>query len=336
MDELASVIIVTFNHRKFLEKCLDSILDQDFPHEIIIVDNDSHDGTPEFIEHEYHQVKIIRNQNNGYGAGNNLGVSQSSGNYIVILNPDTVVEKGWLRELIVPLTKKWGMITVPKILLYDGSAINTVGNINHFTGLTFTRGLNESPQSYPESKELSGVSGACFAIRKEDFLRMSGFDERFFLYNEDSEFSWRAHIYDFPIVFIPSSLMRHDYSLNVSPQKMYYLEKGRYLILKTYFSRKMWLILIPSFILAEVLTFGYATRFGWTGILLKTRAFYEGLILTTSTEHRDGEKVLGYLEIQVPIDQLVSRNIEQKILRLCNRVFSWNFSIFIQLFVQQE
>jgi GT2 family glycosyltransferase len=332
LEGLASVIIVTFNHRKYLEKCLGSILDQDYPHEIIIVDNDSHDGTPEFIETGYPQVKVIRNKNNGYGAGNNLGVSQSSGEYIVILNPDTIVEQGWLRELIVPLTKKPGIITAPKILLYDGSAINTIGNINHFTGLTFTRGLNEPPQSYHESRELSGVSGACFAISKEDYLKMGGFDERFFLYNEDSEFSWRAHIYDISIVFIPSSVLRHDYSLNVSPQKLYYLEKGRYLILKTYFSWKLWIVLIPSFILAEILTFGYAARFGWTGISFKARAFYEGLILTRSAKHRDGEKVLGHLEKSIPLDQLVSNGIERAGVRMCNWIFSWNFTVLVWFF----
>jgi hypothetical protein len=165
-------------------------------------------------------------------------------------------------------------------------------------------------------------------MRREEFIRIGGFDEQFFLYNEDSEFSWRAHSFHLPILYVPSSIVRHDYSLRVSPQKMYHLEKGRYLILKTYFSWKMVSILMPSLALAEILTLGYAARFGWTGIAFKVRAFYEGIILTGSSQHREGAVVLEHLETQIPIDQLVSNCIERGVVRICNRVFSWNFTIF--------
>jgi GT2 family glycosyltransferase len=252
----------------------------------------------------------------------------------VFLNPDTMVEKDWLMELLAPITGKTGIITTPKILLYDGSAINTCGNINHFTGLTFTRGLSESPESRNRQEEVSGISGACFAIRKEDFTRMGGFDERFFLYNEDSEFSWRAHLFRISVMYVPSSTIRHDYTLNVSPRKMYHLEKGRYLILKTYFSYKMYAILAPSLILAEILSLGYAGRLGWTGIRCKVHAFYEGMILKGSSRHREGISVLGHLETQIPVDQLVSANIERSVIGLCNAVFLWNYAIFKRVFEQ--
>ncbi len=251
MGDLASIIIVTYNHRKYLAPCIGSVKNQEYPHEIIIVDNGSDDGTADFIAETYPGVTLIRNKNTGFGAGNNLGVRNATGDYLVFLNPDTVVEKDWLTNLIKPIREDHKIITTPKILLYDGSAINTCGNINHFTGLTFTRGLNDPPGSHDRVGAVSGISGACFAIRKEGFDRMGGFDERFFLYNEDSEFSWRAHLFEIPILYVPSSVVRHHYALAVSPQKMYYLEKGRYLILKTYFSFGMSLVLFPSLFIAE-------------------------------------------------------------------------------------
>jgi GT2 family glycosyltransferase len=220
--------------------------------------------------------------------------------------------------------------------LFDGSAINTCGNINHFTGLTFTRGLNDPPDSHNRMMPVSGISGACFAMRKDDYLKLGGFDERFFVYNEDSEFSWRAHSHHYSIVYTPSSVMRHDYTFRVSPQKMYHLEKGRYLILKTYLSWKMSVVLAPSLILAEILTFGYAVQMGWTGITLKIRAFYEGIFLTGNSQHRKETGVLEHMETQIPMDQLVSNRIERAVIRMGNWVFSWNYAIFRCLFIRKE
>jgi GT2 family glycosyltransferase len=336
VDNLASIIIVSYNHRKYLKSCIDSIKNQDYPHEIIVVDNESADGSPGFIESTYPDVRLVRNKNTGYGAGNNLGVQFAKGDYVVFLNPDTIVEKNFLWNLIAPIALNSRTITTPKILIYDGSAINTCGNINHFTGLTFTRGLLEPPQAHSRQEAVSGISGACFAMRREEFTRMGGFDERFFLYNEDSEFSWRAHLFDLPIVYVPRSIVRHDYSLAVSPQKMYYLEKGRYLILKKYFSWKIAVILLPSLVAAEILTFGYAARFGRAGMSLKLRALCEGVFQKDGQQHLAGVAVLEHLEVQVPDDQLTSTGIERGVVRVCNRVFSWNFSIFKRMFRKKE
>jgi GT2 family glycosyltransferase len=79
MDELASIIIVTYNHKKYLADCLNSLSLQDYPHEIILVDNGSNDGTVQYIEKNFPSVTIIRNTNTGYGAGNNLGDSHAQG-----------------------------------------------------------------------------------------------------------------------------------------------------------------------------------------------------------------------------------------------------------------
>jgi GT2 family glycosyltransferase len=332
-DQTASVIIVTYNHLRYLERCLDSVEEQDYPHEIIIVDNDSTDGTPKYIEEKYPKIIVIRNKNTGYGAGNNLGVRYASGEYVVILNPDTLVEKNWLKNLLVPIQSDPSIITTPKILLFDGSAINTCGNINHFTGLTFTRGLNDPPESHDQTAQVSGISGACFAMRKEEYMKLGGFDERFFVYNEDSELSWRSHFFHMRILFVPSSLVRHDYSLTVSPGKIYALEKGRYLILKTYLSPGFFLVLLPSLLIAEFLTFGYAIKSGREGLVSKCKALRDGILLPGNPNaHRDAQ-VLECLETKMPLDQLVSGKSERLVLRICNIIFSWNYNIFRRIFI---
>lgn len=220
-----SVVIVTHNHERYIRDCLNSVLENN-PYEIIVVDNSSKDRSTEIVK-EFPEVKLIENKENiGYGRGNNLGVKHSKGKYVVILNPDTKVEKNWLEELLKPLKKEKKLITTPKILMYDGAKINTCGNIKHFTGLAFTRGLNEKPERFNMFEYVNAFSGACFAMRKKEYLELGGFDENFFNYMEDVEFSWRAYVNGFKILYIPTSIVYHDYRLEVLPKKIYHLEKG--------------------------------------------------------------------------------------------------------------
>ena len=327
MNGLASVIIVTYNHKKYLEHCINSVLKQDYPYEVIVVDNCSHDGSVQLVKEKYPNVKLIESpENKGYGAGNNLGVRQAIGEYIAILNPDTIVENGWLRELVKPLENE-NIITTSKILSYDGSVINTCGNINHFTGLTFTRGLGDEPGAYQKSEYVSGFSGCCFAMRRRDFLEIGGFDENFFTYNEDSDLSWHAHLEGFEIVFVPASVVRHDYSLKVSPEKIYHLENGRYMILRKYFSWKDFLVLSPSLTMAEVLTFGYAARNGWNGVKYKLKAIKDGLTIKVNRERGDKSELFKSLSVTIPVEQLTFNKAEKIFKIFANKIFEWNFRV---------
>lgn len=120
----------------------------------------------------------------------------------------------------------------PKVLLYDGSRINSCGLIVHFTGLGFTRGFKDNPAVFDAPEYLNGVFGCCFAMRKREFIELGGFDESILVYGEDTEFSWRIMVNGFKILFVPNSVVKHDYVLEVPPRKIYHLEKARYIILK--------------------------------------------------------------------------------------------------------
>lgn len=325
-DPIASIIIVTYNHKDYITNCLNSVSDQNYPHEIILVDNCSTDGTSELVEKIFPSVKIIKNTNNsGYGAANNRAIENSRGKFLVILNPDTIVTDGWLENLLQPLEISNKTITTPKILLIDGKKINTCGNINHFTGLTFTRGFGENFDTYNQIKEISGISGACFAIRKKEYLQLGGFDENFFLYNEDSDLSWRAQLKGYKILFIPSSQMFHDYKLKVSPEKLYYLEKGRYLILRKYYGFKELLLFSPSLFFTELLTTSYSLKYGSKGLRWKYKAFFEGV--TTKVEKVEGNKIklLKKLERNIPTNQLSSTLFEKWGIYITNMIFSLNY-----------
>lgn len=327
MKDKVSVIIVTYNSKRYLKLCIGSIMKQDYPLEIIVVDNCSTDGTVEFIRDNFSFVKIIESKKNlGFGAGNNLGVKYAEGDYLVMLNPDTVVEDGWLKELVKPL-KEEKLITTPKILTYDASMINTCGIVNHFTGLPFTRDLGSESNVHQKPEYVSGFSGCCFAIRKKDFIAIGGFDENFFLYNEDTDLSWRMHLKGFKILFVPTSVVRHDYTLKVPPEKIYHLEKGRYMILRKYLSWQDFFLLSPSLILVEFLTFGYAIKCGWRGIMNKCNAIKDGLNASVNKVKGDRDNVFKSLSVTIPIDQLTSNKAEKLLKSSANKIFEWNFKV---------
>ena len=329
-----NIIIVSYNSKNYIKPCIESILNEDYLAKIIVVDNRSSDDTAEFIEKNFPSVRVIRSQRNlGYGAGNNLGVKIVRGEYIVMLNPDTIVNEGWLKELIKPLKEEKKLITTPKILIYDGSAIGACGITNHFTGLAFTRGFGAKPSDFQNAEYVRGLSGGCFAIRREDFLELGGFDENFFLYNEDSDLSWRAHLEGFKIIFVPSSVVRHDYNLKVPPEKIYHLEKGRYMIIRKYYSWKDFLILSPSLIITELLTFGYATRNGWKGIRYKLKAIKDGLSIKVNKEKGDKSKLFKSLSVTIPVEQLTFNEAEKIFKIFANKIFEWNFKMVTEMYV---
>lgn len=328
MSEIASIIIVTYNHKKYLKSCIESIQNQDYPHEIILIDNCSTDGTVEFVKENFPLIRFIEsNKNLGYGAGNNLGTKYAKGDYIVILNPDTIVEKNWLKEIIKPLEKDERLITTPKILLYEGSAISACGLSIHYTGLTFVRGYLAKPYEFKKSEYVGCLSGACFAIRKKYFKELEGFDESFFLYAEDSDLSWRAHLKGFKILYVLLSVIRHDAIIRVPPEKMYYLEKGRYMILRKYLSLNDFFLFSPSLLIVEFLTFGYALKCGLKGIIYKYKSIKDGLSIGINKVNGDRDNLFQSFIDTIPTDQLTSNKVERMFISFANMIFKCNFKV---------
>jgi len=328
MDVLkdTTVIIVTYNHQDFIENCLNSVLNQGAM-EVVVVDNNSHDDTAQIIQNNFPQVKLILNPNNGgYSVGLNIGVKNSSGKYLFLLNPDTIVEKNAIQELINPLKENEKIITTPKILLYDGSKVNTCGNVIHFTGLAFTRGLNSDPLEFTGPEEVHGLSGACFAITRENYRSLGGFNENFFMYMEDTSFSWRASLFGFRILYIPTSIIRHDYTLNVGAQKLYYLEKGRYIILRKYLTRKERLKIAPSLMMTEILTWGYSGLSGIDGIKYKSKAVKDGLRVDVIKMESEGKDLIRSMDWEIPEGQLMYNSASKALKKVANWVYRKNYN----------
>jgi GT2 family glycosyltransferase len=324
-----SIVIVTHNSAEYIEACLRSIdaqrAETSYALELIVIDNDSSDDTVRILREKFPSVELLENdENRGWGRANNQGAASATGDFLVFLNPDTVAERDWLNALIEPLVRRRKLLATPKILIYDGSAIGNCGNILHFTGLAFTRGYGADKDACPVSQPVGYVSGCCFAVRRDEFLQLGGFDEVLFLYHDDLDFTCKAYLAGFESLYIPTSIIRHDYKLEVPPGKFFLLEKGRYIFLRKYLSPRDLVRFAPSLIVSEALSFSFALKLGFQGVSCKLRAAREGLFTDVPRLRGDKQNLFKHFSRTIPDDQLTANRIERAGVQVANIFFLLN------------
>jgi GT2 family glycosyltransferase len=264
----AAVIIVNFNGKADIERCIHSVF-ATIPVnvEVVVLDNASTDGSPELIEQTFPSVRLLRSTvNGGFGYGNNRAAGLTQADHLVFLNPDTEVTNGWIERLLCHLesAEDVGLVTAKILLMSDPNRINTCGCDVHISGLSLCRDARATASSVQQSTELGSISGAAFAIRRSLFDQLGGFDERFFLYMEDTDLSLRARLAGFRILLAHDAEVHHDYELTFGPKKTFYQERNRYYILLKVWKWRTLLMLLPSLLAAEVLT--------WSFVLLRDRS----------------------------------------------------------------
>jgi GT2 family glycosyltransferase len=324
---VASVVVVTYNSERWIRGCLRALRAQAGapPYEIIVVDSGSADGTADIVSAEFPEVRLLRGENRGFGAGNNAGAAVARGTLLAFVNPDTVAEPGWLRELLAPLSEP-GVVTTSKVLLLDAPGkVNTCGNVLHFTGLSFVLGLGGSAEEFQGVQPVPGISGAAFAMRRDDYLRLGGFDEGFFLYLEDTDLSWRLRRSGFRVLLAPASRVLHSYRFSLTPGKLYHVELGRLRLLRKHYRPFHWVLLAPSLLLADALAWAAAARMGREGLRAKLRATREGWRQQVERfPPGDQGGVRGWMAWRFPKGVFGASRLLSPALALCSAIFWLN------------
>ncbi len=271
-----SIITVNTNERERLVEYLPSVWSSLGNFEVLISDNGSTDGSLEYIEAHFPKTRIVRNGRNlGFAGANNRAAAVATSQILVFLNPDTTVHPRWLLELIDPFhDPKVGLTTSKILLMRDPRLLNTCGNNVHLSGLTLCNGMGQPRERFPIRQEVSAVSGAAFAIRRELFHELGGFNESFFIYMEDTTLSIEARLRGWKCVFNPKSVVYHDYSLRFGPNKILYQERNRYMMLLVVYRWPTLLLLLPALLSTEILTWGFVLlrdRKHWAN---KFKAYY--------------------------------------------------------------
>jgi GT2 family glycosyltransferase len=222
-----SIVIVCWNDLKVIRDCLRSIFDTviktDF--EVIVSDNASTDGSVEFIRREYPQVKLVENGANlGFSKGNNTGIRAASGDYILILNPDTIVHKGAL-DLWMQLADQhpdagafgcrvlnpdgsWQLSARPFATVWrywlTALGLGPLANVSDvFTSAVYPHWNGDT------TREVDWVSGCCALFRGPLLKKLGGFDEQFFYHFEEADLCHRVWLSGSKIVYIPQVTITH-------------------------------------------------------------------------------------------------------------------------------
>lgn len=224
---MLSVCIVNWNTRTDLHNCLASLAGgaQAVPLEIFVVDNASTDGSAEMVAYEFPHVHLVRNSENmGFAHANNQVLSQCRGEYILLLNPDTVVHPRAFDLLVAEMdAHPEAGIGGPKILNSDGSLQYSCRRFPNFTaGMLRNNPLgrlfpqHEKVQDYLMTDfdhagitEVDWVSGAALCIRRDVLQRIGLLDETFFMYCEDVDLCYRAHQAGWKILYFPAAVVTH-------------------------------------------------------------------------------------------------------------------------------
>jgi len=229
-----SVIILTFDGRRWLPDCLDALrLQRDAPQfETIVVDNGSRDGTIEMLRTSYPDVRAIETGGNlGFAGGNNAGAAQVNGEWIAFLNNDTIAEPGWLAALWRAhlAHPDFDLITSRLVFLHDPSIVDSAGDGYLRAGGAFKHGHGGEAASFAVSREVFGACGGAFLIGRETFASLGGFDERFFMVYEDVDLSYRARLRGMRVWYAADAIVRHAGSGSlgtISPAAVYYGQRN--------------------------------------------------------------------------------------------------------------
>lgn len=278
MTERATVGIVAYNDATSLETCVRSLRSAvDAP--IVIVDNHSDDDTwavATAIAEELSSVTAVRAEKNaGYAAGGNIARAHATSDYLVITNADCVSKGDWVTPLVSYLDDHPNVAAAsPTVALTGNTILNAEGLEIHKAGFGFNRHLGQPLSSAAQEPEgVPGLQGTAFAVRASTLDDIGGWYEGGFLYHEDVELSVALRLAGHDIAHVPTPSVVHDYTLTMSPEKFFLLERNRLEMLSTTLSGITKLLLSPVILATEIAVWLYALRKGSTLTAAKLRSY---------------------------------------------------------------
>lgn len=267
-NTLVSIIILNYNAGRLLLDCVESILQSNYKnYEIIVVDNLSNDESHKKCKEKFGQVILVENTKNlGYCEGNNVGIRIAKGDFLVILNPDTIVESDWLDQLLSAYSIFGEGLYQPKILATtDHRMLLSTGQMLNPFGFGYSRSKGEEDRNQFENfEQINYASGTCLFTSTKTMNDLGMFDSFLFAYHDDLDLGWRAMERGLKSHYVPKAVIYHPiegYSFKWSKFKFYLLERNRHYCILTHYSRITLIKMLPALILVDMaVLFFYLSR----------------------------------------------------------------------------
>ena len=265
------IFILNHNGIKWLEKNLNNIVQHSQNNKIVIIDNNSNDNSIEYVRNNFPQISIKFNYKNyGFAKGyNNILLKEFNFKYFILLNNDVVLTENWINPMLDLIEKDEIGIVQPKILNlsnkekfdYAGAA----GGFIDITGIPFCRGriLNNLETDYGQyntNMQIFWASGCCFLIKSELFQKLNGFDEDFFMHQEEIDLCWRAQAKNSKIYYCSETTIYHyggGTLASINPKKHFYNHRNSLLLLLKNLSFHLILIIFPIRLMIDYLVVIY-------------------------------------------------------------------------------
>jgi GT2 family glycosyltransferase len=211
---LVSVVIPNWNGKRFLTGVLDSLAKQTYKQvEVVVVDNGSHDGSVEFIRENYPTVQLaLYEKNTGFAVAVNRGIRESKGEFIALINNDTVLEDEFIAELVKGMDEhpECGSLGCKMLAYDDHSLLDGVGDGYRRGGLPGRIGHREKDTGlFDEGRYILGACGGAALYRRSLFCDIGLFDDDYFAYLEDVDIALRAQSAGYKCYYIPTARIYH-------------------------------------------------------------------------------------------------------------------------------
>lgn len=318
--------IVTYNSRHKIADCLHSLQHQHYPKElveVVVVDNDSHDSTKEYLAEAWPQVTVIANDNNvGFAAANNQIYTfvKYQADYLVLLNDDTIVEPNWLTRLVNAALSDDRIAAVQsKLLLYpEKTLINSLGNSIQFLGFAFCNHYRE-PDSHAQTVlfDLPYASGAAVLLKLSALQIIGLFDEKLFMYHEDVDLGWRLRLLGYRVVIDPLSVVYHKYNYSKAKYKFYYMDRNRWIVLLKNYRLATIILLSPMLLVMELGIMLFSVKNGWFKEKIKGWSWLIknfGYILSQRRKIQDLRQVNDREILKLFVGPITNQEVENKLL----------------------
>ena len=330
---LVSIIILNYNAGNLLLNCVDSVFKSTYPNfEVLVVDNISTDNSHIICKEKFEKIHLIKNKENlGYCEGNNVGIRNADGEFIVILNPDTIVEPNWLNHLMSAYSKFGEGLYQPKFFsLNEKLVLQSTGNMLHIFGFGFARDKGKADDEKIKSVEkINYASGTCLFTSKLVLDKVGLLDPFLFLYHDDLDLGWRAAQIGINSFYVPQSIVYHaeSYSIKWSSKKFYWLERNRKYCLLTHYSKETYAKMRSSLFLVDVCVWLFYLSKGFLGAKIKAELdiFRNRKAIKIKYNQLEKIKIISDKELikKFPDEIFVPKNVSEPIFnQLFNNILS--------------
>ena len=262
---LVSAVILAYKEEPFLEPAVRALLaSTGVEVEVLVVDNGCTSDSVEKCAALPGVTVVGPFDNIGFAAGCNAGARAAHGDIVALINGDAVVAPTALAHLAEVASRPDVGIASASIRLADEpELLNSRGNDVHFLGFSWAGGFGEKAAFHAHQVDVTAASGAGLAVRRELWESLGGFEERYFIYDEDLEMSLRCWQRGLRVVYVPEAVIEHHYEFSRNPRKFYLLERNRGIVLLTLLERRTLALLAPVLLASEVGIALLAVRAGW-------------------------------------------------------------------------